>query len=1165
MKAGGGRRFGLGLWWRLPVLVLAGMLAVPVGAAERIGLPSWVNWVPSWVTWSPPAVEATLSAGGAVSVPAEVTLTRLPWLRDVRVQVSPELAEWVTVQPQVIASLQRGQPVPVGLSLRAPAGAGAGVVEGEVFLQRGLWRGLRLGAPLPVRITVAGSAGPGVLLEGEPETSILDATVDRVSRNVYPAEQVSVDEFTGRRVLRTVIQIVFHENATVAEVNGLLTRIGGSITASVAGTRSVVVRIPDPGTLEALEALAAEIAAERFVWTVLLDVAPQTQALPANHAEGSFWDRIAGPLAVGAPAAWNAQGAAKADPPQVIVWDFFGGGKASEVHNSYLGDSSDFNETPKPDFHGYHVLGIIAGTHGGEANDRGHVTGMNPDQTVLKVFDIQLPPGTEPSSLEEEIEIVLDMVKPYAGKVVLNTSLGWYCLEPKDGFCNDPEWLIPQAVTWTEKVRAAGIEDRLLHLTGAGNRKTPPDYALRDAETFWYPTAAALLPLQKQNEDGTTEDVPNLTNTLAVENAAWQKKHLSTGQSHITPYCLSENSFVGGQIAGIGTQVWSHLDANSTAGFLSGTSMATPQVAGLAAYLWSIDDSLTAQDMLKLLIDTASPLPVVTSDPSHTECSDYGQPAPLIDAYAAVLALDRPEALQESGDPNRAKVRLALLDIVDGNGLSGSNDKFDERDLGEWILQLAPENPAHGQLNYSRYDLNGDGFQGGAGTARFDLNIDRAWTSAAYSVNGVNVTLNEDNVTDLEILCYYAYSNLYTVEGDLQQRDQLLQSLCTPAYALLFQRWDFLNNIDFDLYRIDADGNTLVNLTNTPGQINRLDWASDASGARILSPDNTKVLYGTGFGSTAEVWVANLDGSGTIRVSDGSGSARAVGWVGEREEIVFTVGGFYGATYIVEQAGNLKSLLVPGNSCTRVSHTVPGTRKIIVEERDPDPVDGCNPYAERVFALDVDSKVRTPFNAPCSGGECSGGVVAVDPGGTYLYMGWEWENGSKHEVVNLDTLESQVVAGGCGAEYGASRCSYLEGFFSPDGRRLAYVVDPNPGYQILRLYDLESKVDQKLIEVTYANSFRDLSWSGDGRRLALPLVADDFVTSDTLRIFHVENSTASDLPPILGPVVWWPNDEWIAGRDQNGIVAMSADGTEKRHLVFAPLDTIFPRAWFPSP
>ncbi len=81
-------------------------------------------------------------------------------------------------------------------------------------------------------------------------------------------------------------------------------------------------------------------------------------------------------------------------------------------------------------------------------------------------------------------------------------------------------------------------------------------------------------------------------------------------------------------------------------------------------------------------------------------------------------------------------------------------------------------------MDYEREDLNGDGLTGGATADRFDL--DNGGTPrfgmVAQTYNGKTVSYNESALSDLEILCYYAYSPLYA--GDVESRSELLDSKC---------------------------------------------------------------------------------------------------------------------------------------------------------------------------------------------------------------------------------------------------------------------------------------------------------------------------------------------------------------------------------------------------
>jgi hypothetical protein len=293
------------------------------------------------------------------------------------------------------------------------------------------------------------------------------------------------------------------------------------------------------------------------------------------------------------------------------------------------------------------------------------------------------------------------------------------------------------------------LESAFLHVTSAGNIDTPGDTDGRTDSEF---TAAALLP---ESELG----VPPLTNVLVVEN-----RTKFTAQRPFRPDCLSSTSKRGGNISAIGDQVFSLTDAREsatrvTAGFRSGTSMAAPQVAGLAAYLLSLRRTLSVAELKSLLLATTRPVP---------GCDG----APVIDAYAAVLAADH---------GTERTVRRALLDVTNTNGDPQGDGVFDVHDLGVILGELES---APGDIDYSRYDLNGDGRTGGTERARVDLDVDDppAYTPITRTLASLGpVEFDENAVTDLQVLCFYAYSSLYT--GSTQDRDALLGTQCAPCPA----------------------------------------------------------------------------------------------------------------------------------------------------------------------------------------------------------------------------------------------------------------------------------------------------------------------------------------------------------------------------------------------
>jgi len=187
--------------------------------------------------------------------------------------------------------------------------------------------------------------------------------------------------------------------------------------------------------------------------------------------------------------------------------------------------------------------------------------------------------------------------------------------------------------------------------------------------------------------------------------------------------------------------------------------MSSPLVAALAEYVWTLDPSLTAQEVIGKIRTTARS-GVVMSDPNCTTAAVAL--APAIDAYAAVLAVDRGLA--------NPVVRRTLLDVVTSTGADGPDGRFDERDLERFVSEFDSRQGT--TFDYSRYDLNGDGRTGGATTDRFDLDANGppAWSTLNQDEDGGPVAFDETALTDLRVLCYYAYSPLYAGDDGVRTR-----------------------------------------------------------------------------------------------------------------------------------------------------------------------------------------------------------------------------------------------------------------------------------------------------------------------------------------------------------------------------------------------------------
>ncbi len=630
----------------------------------------------------------------------------------------------------------------------------------------------------------------GVLLPGTPSAPAVSATYDLPGIGVPETE---IDTTTAIRIPRTGIEILFADNTTTAQINALVSSVNGKIVGMTEGVPIISVRIPDPGDLNSLAAILSAIRANPVVIEAVALPFPENNILPPSHSSGnpigsSKWNWIDHHLSVKAHAAWNAKLAMTlVSYPWVIVADNFGHGALSYPPSSDYGLASinpgDFGVTDPPDprngfplgtgFHGHEVLSIIAASFGDTTgNVGGDVTGIFPANSFLRVVE-RLPKihaGLLRYPRQDEVErsianLIKRLTTNFSRKVVVNTSFGFQhgntpstCLIPTDTdfpTCLEREFQ-SYGILWRTEVN--GIKSKFVHTTSAGNgggSALSQQFEAPYNSTF---AAAALLP-------STPPSLPPLDNTLVVE--ALMNTELAT--IPFRPNCLSDYSSSLGNISAIGTRV-RLLDPTGTHPYdlsgvpvSNGTSYASPQVAGLATYMWAIRPSLNSSDIVSRIKSTATlvPLSTVEPPPSGESCSPKTA-QPVIDAYAAVLSVD---------DFNM-RVRKAILDVDNPNP---SAPTFNADDIKAFMDAFAS---ANGAIDYSRYDLNGDGRTGGDTTDRFDLdnNNPANWTSAEQDIEGKRVIYEEDNLTDQDILCYYAYSALY--QGDTSQRSTLLKDKC---------------------------------------------------------------------------------------------------------------------------------------------------------------------------------------------------------------------------------------------------------------------------------------------------------------------------------------------------------------------------------------------------
>ena len=199
---------------------------------------------------------------------------------------------------------------------------------------------------------------------------------------------------------------------------------------------------------------------------------------------------------------------------------------------------------------------------------------------------------------------------------------------------------------------------------------------------------------------------------------------------------------------------------------------------------------------------------------------------------------------------------------------------FDEGDLQLYVERFyeAPAyedevNPA--ARDYSEYDLNGDGYTGGNRLESFDL--DRTGssrygaptlTTLQLEVGTERLEIDENNASDLDILCWYAWSPLY--EGDPDAREEILANRC------------FTISVTVDPANASVQpGGTVQFAADVSGTDNpAVDWALPDGGGTI-SDDGLFTAGNTGGSFTVRA-ISEVDpnafGDATVEVGAGQPS-----------------------------------------------------------------------------------------------------------------------------------------------------------------------------------------------------------------------------------------------------------------------------------------------------
>jgi beta-lactam-binding protein with PASTA domain len=621
-----------------------------------------------------------------------------------------------------------------------------------------------------VNLTVSSGGGLSAL-PGDPTSSAMSAISDLAGSPFVSSTSIDTDPGLGS-ITRGRLELMIQPSATVGQVNAAISSVNGTIITMVTGYAGIVVEFPDPGTIAALQSLANSLSSSPGIASAneitVNSFAPE--ALPANNPtmNPTLYDLAA----VSAPAVWNTAGLltnrssvpAASGNVTYVQLDFFGAaGPGAGIAASQDPAYSPFIlPTPPSNIHGYAVLSRALFDFGGDTTLRGIGAGIAPftlsqsvpfrpvDLRDYSSVDYAYDDDTVMNSAWLAIKSAIKTASP-PGNVVFNASLG-ACPPPPQMACNVSHQTL-EAVRWLSLVRGnawlpvSPLEQQFIVTTSAGNAGTL-DAAINNP---W--SASALLTLS----DPVLGVATPSSNVLVVESNYVQPLQANEAP---TAGCRSTFSSWPGNIAAFGESLQGQdvlfatdgtVDASQSIPHYSGTSFASPQVAGLALYMWRLNPSLPASSIVNSIIANAS-IPA--------NCQSGGSNN-VINAYSTVLSLD--QTITTAGAP----VRMALLDVTDVAGTGPPDGQFTSADFLAFITAFAQaQSQGTPQPDFSRYDLNGDGFTGGTRAARFDLNAQYSATGApvygtlSEVIEGQSVQFNENNLTDLQVLCYYAYSSL---------------------------------------------------------------------------------------------------------------------------------------------------------------------------------------------------------------------------------------------------------------------------------------------------------------------------------------------------------------------------------------------------------------------
>ena len=640
--------------------------------------------------------------------------------------------------------------------------------------------------------TVLPSAPSGILLSGANTDDAQKATVS-LAPSPVPANEID------GTLLKTRLAAVIAPGATVGAVNAALAANGAAIVSMVANDPYVTLVIASVSNRVVAQAKAdAMVASGAFIYArpgfthahdSATSVVPSVSSLSVNaasvfrpamlpEADAINWVAHLTPGRV--PAAWNVhsqatasvnllvpdwykQGSTYIEIPQLEFSPF--GGSAIALDNTIAYGASN---------RGFHHLGVAAANMDFDSGISPH-TGADPVAerllNVMAMHTYGLDIGDMLNALQMSIQ-AQQFAHIAPNTVVLSTDTFDDPAGTTFSYL-DRAWL---ALKWRRLVHESQMPN-FVHIVAAGDSgNIVADPALNTAllnSVFGIASGPDLVGVAGLDAfdqlaafqaayDAEVAAIPAIAQPL--DNV------LLVGSSDMSGN-VSTFSTPGAQVRTVGESVTGPCllispYCSTVSEQRHETGAAAAQVAGIAAYLWHLDNSLSVNSLLLRL--------------QHAY-SASGM-AGILDTWIAVLSLD--------SDISIAPLRMTLLNV---SGPAGTQDDvFTEHDINAFLTAFAAFTGAIAP-DWSVYDLNGDGWTAGVNGARMDLDINNlpGFSLVTQTVAGIEKQFDENSLTDMEGLCYYAWSPLYTGTGAARESiPDCAQPVATPpqvehAYSYL--------------------------------------------------------------------------------------------------------------------------------------------------------------------------------------------------------------------------------------------------------------------------------------------------------------------------------------------------------------------------------------------